>query len=232
MRSKIRAMQAIQLAGEEVLLCGDHAMVWPAQRTLLIADAHFGKAAAFRARGMPVPAGTTADNLARLDALIDAHDIARVVFLGDLFHARESHAPATLAALRAWRERRAALHLLLIEGNHDASAGAAPGDLRIESVGEPYLEGPFAFCHHPAPFMDRYVLAGHLHPAYRLAGRRDSVRLPCFWLGAQVGVLPAFGDFTGSCTITPQAGDRVYAIAESKVIAMPGHGAGAELLRA
>ena len=214
-------MQTIQLAGEEMVLCGDHAMVWPARRTLLIADAHFGKAAAFRARGMPVPAGTTANNLARLDALIDAHDIARVVFLGDLFHARESHATATLAALRAWRGRRAALELLLVEGNHDRNAGATPADLRIEIVGEPFIEGPFAFCHHPAPFMDQYVLAGHLHPAYRLAGKRERVRLPCFWLGEQVGVLPAFGDFTGTFTIRPQEGDRIYAVADGRVIAMP-----------
>ena len=214
-------MQAIQLAGEEMVLCGDHAMVWPARRTLLIADAHFGKAAAFRARGMPVPAGTTANNLARLDALIEAHAIARVVFLGDLFHARESHAPATLAALREWRERRSTLELLLVEGNHDVNAGATPPDLRIEMVGEPYIEGPFALCHHPKPFMDQYVLAGHLHPAYRLAGKRESVRLPCFWLGEQVGVLPAFGDFTGTFTIQPQEGDRIYAVAEGRVIAMP-----------
>ena len=194
-------MQAIRLAGEEVVLCGDHAMVWSARKTLLIADAHFGKAAAFRARGMPVPAGTTADNLARLDALIADHGIERVIFLGDLFHARESHAPATLKALREWREENA--------------------DLRIEEVGEPYTEGPFAFCHHPKPFMNSYVLAGHLHPAYLLSGRRESLRLPCFWLGEQVGVLPAFGDFTGTYRIKPEANDRVYALADGRVIAMP-----------
>ncbi|HEY4375103.1 MAG TPA: ligase-associated DNA damage response endonuclease PdeM [Burkholderiales bacterium] len=215
-------MKSIQLAGEDVVLCGDHAMVWPARRTLLIADAHFGKAAAFRARGMPVPAGTTANNLARLDALIDAHEIERVVFLGDLFHARESHAPATLATLREWRERRANLQLLLVEGNHDRNAGAPPADLRIEMVGEPYIEGPFALCHHPRPFLDSYVLAGHLHPAFRLSGRRESLRLPCFWLGERVGVLPAFGDFTGTATISPVAGDRVYAVADGRVIAIPG----------
>jgi len=214
-------MQAIRLAGEEVVLCGDHAMVWSARKTLLIADAHFGKAAAFRARGMPVPAGTTADNLARLDALIADHGIERVIFLGDLFHARESHAPATLKALREWREENADLQLLLVEGNHDRNAGATPADLRIEEVGEPYTEGPFAFCHHPKPFMNSYVLAGHLHPAYLLSGRRESLRLPCFWLGEQVGVLPAFGDFTGTYRIKPEANDRVYALADGRVIAMP-----------
>jgi DNA ligase-associated metallophosphoesterase len=202
-------------------LCGDHAMVWPGRKTLLVADAHFGKAAAFRARGMPVPAGTTANNLARLSALIDANDVKRVVFLGDLFHARESHAPVTLKALREWREERAGLELLLVEGNHDRNAGRVPPELRIEEVGEPYVEGPFAFCHHPRPFMNSYVLAGHLHPAYRLSGRRESLRLPCFWLGEQVGVLPAFGDFTGTYRITPAANDRIYALADGRVIEMP-----------
>lgn len=214
-------MQAIELASEKMVLCGDHAMVWPARKTLFVADAHFGKAAAFRARGMPVPAGTTANNLERLSALIDAHEVKRVVFLGDLFHARESHAPATLKALREWREERAGLELLLVEGNHDKSAGAVPADLRIEEVGEPYTEGPFAFCHHPRPFMNSYVLAGHLHPAYLLSGRRESLRLPCFWLGEQVGVLPAFGDFTGTYRITPAANDRIYALADGRVIEMP-----------
>jgi DNA ligase-associated metallophosphoesterase len=214
-------MQAIELAGEKMVLCGDHAMVWPARRTLLVADAHFGKAAAFRARGMPVPAGTTANNLARLSALIDAHGVERVVFLGDLFHARESHAPVTLKALREWREERAGLELLLVEGNHDRNAGRVPLELRVEEVGEPYTEGPFAFCHHPRPFMNSYVLAGHLHPAYLLSGKRESLRLPCFWLGERVGVLPAFGDFTGTYRITPAGNDRIYALADGRVIEMP-----------
>jgi len=222
-------MQAIELAGEKVVLCGDHAMVWPARKTLLVADAHFGKAAAFRARGMPVPAGTTANNLARLSALIDAHEVERVVFLGDLFHARESHAPVTLQALREWREERSKLELLLVEGNHDKNAGAVPAELRVEEVAEPYTEGPFAFCHHPKPFMNSYVLAGHLHPSYVLSGRRESLRLPCFWLGEQVGVLPAFGDFTGTCRISPAANDRIYAVADGRVIEMPRHNAPAFL---
>jgi len=48
------------------------------------------------------------------------------------------------------------------------------------------------------PFMDRYVLAGHLASAYLLAGRRESLRLPCYWLGAQVGVTARLRRFTGT----------------------------------
>ena len=215
-------MSMVEVAGEHLVLAAQRAAVWPARRTLLVADAHFGKAASFRARGVPVPEATTQANLAALDALIAAHDIARVVFLGDFLHAREAHAPQTLAALRAWRARHGGLDLLLIAGNHDLHAGEPPADLAVESVQGPWIDGPFAFCHHPSPFIDKYVLAGHLHPAYRVTGRNDSVRLPCFWFGPRVGVLPAFGDFTGGHLIAPQPGDRVFVAAGEKVMVVPG----------
>ncbi|TXD50975.1 DEAD/DEAH box helicase, partial [Ralstonia sp. TCR112] len=50
---------AIQCAGETVWLLPERALWWPVQRMLMVADAHFGKAATFRARGVPVPAGST-----------------------------------------------------------------------------------------------------------------------------------------------------------------------------
>jgi hypothetical protein len=39
----------IVLAGETLRLLPDKALYWPRQQTLFIADAHFGKVAAFRA---------------------------------------------------------------------------------------------------------------------------------------------------------------------------------------
>ena len=102
--------------------------------------------------------------------------------------------------------------MVLVEGNHDTHAGAPPENLDIRMVEEPLIDGPFALCHLPVPVAGRYVLAGHLHPAYRLAGRNEAVRLPCFWFGESVGVLPAFGDFTGAKAIHPEPGDRITTI--------------------
>jgi DNA ligase-associated metallophosphoesterase len=211
----------IELQGERLMLCAEHAIFWPARNTLFIADAHFGKAASFRARGVPVPESTTQANLATLDALIARQPVQRIVFLGDFLHSREARAPQTLAALARWRARHAGLEMVLVEGNHDTHAGAPPENLDIRMVEEPLIDGPFALCHLPVPVAGRYVLAGHLHPAYRLAGRRDAVRLPCFWFGESVGVLPAFGDFTGAKSIHPAPGDRVYMVAGDSVIAVP-----------
>lgn len=212
----------IQAAGEQLLLDPQRTAFWPRRHTLLVADAHFGKAASFRARGVPVPEATTLANLDTLDVLVKRHAARRIVFLGDFLHSKEARSAQTVAALDAWRARHAGLELVLIEGNHDAQAGAPPASLCIELLQEPLIDGPFALCHHPKPVPGSYVLAGHLHPAYRLSGKNDALRLPCFWFGKSVGVLPAFGDFTGTHTITPNAGDRVFVVADDRVLQVPG----------
>ncbi|MFN7780785.1 MAG: phosphoesterase, partial [Betaproteobacteria bacterium] len=97
------SLLAARIGGADWQLFAAPAALHVASRTLVVADAHFGKAAAFRARGVPVPQGTTTANLARLTTAIEAIRPRTLVFLGDLFHARESHAPATLAALAQWR---------------------------------------------------------------------------------------------------------------------------------
>ncbi|MGE5712999.1 MAG: phosphoesterase, partial [Betaproteobacteria bacterium] len=109
----------VEFGGAPWELLAHGAAFWTERRWLVIADAHFGKAAAFRARGVPVPQGTTTETLDRLDGLIDALEPAALVILGDFLHAREAHAPATLAALAGWRGRHAELDVLLVEGNHD-----------------------------------------------------------------------------------------------------------------
>jgi uncharacterized protein len=201
---------AIELAGERVELLAQKALYWPARRALVVADIHFGKAAAFRALGVPVPRGTTSENLAALDALVARHGAQHIVFLGDFLHAKAAHAPATQAALLAWRSRQPALRLTLVRGNHDRHAGDPAAALGIELVDEPFTTGAFSFCHHPGLEAPGFVLAGHVHPVYVLASRLDALRLPCFVAGPRRMILPSFGSFTGGFVIAPEPGDAVY----------------------
>ena len=201
---------AVRVAGETLLLLPEKALFWPMEKMLIIADVHFGKAAAFRALGVPVPRGTTTENLAGLDALVDAHGARHIVFLGDFLHARAAHASATQQARLAWRERRRALRLTLVRGNHDRHAGDPAALLGIELVDEPHAFGPFAFCHHPDLATEGYALAGHIHPVYVLATRFDALRLPCFVVGQERMILPSFGAFTGGHAIRPEPGDSIY----------------------
>lgn len=200
----------VEAGGEALWLLPQKAVYWPRERLLAIADIHFGKAAAFRSFGIPVPRGTTTENLAALDALIEATGANHVLFLGDFLHARAAHAAGTQAAMLAWRRRRCDLVLTLVRGNHDKHAGDPAAALGIDLVDEPYTVGPFSFCHHPDLDAPGYVLAGHVHPVYVLATRFDALRLPCFVLGPRRMILPSFGSFTGGHTIRPDEGDRVF----------------------
>jgi uncharacterized protein len=217
------ASLTIEMAGHTLVLSSLRASFDPVLRCLLVADAHFGKDAVFRARGIPVPVGSTADNLMRLDILIAEFEPAVLVFLGDLLHARESHAAETLDALHEWRARHSRLRVVLVEGNHDRHAGVLPDTLGIEYVGEPWRFGPWALCHHPRQVEGAYALAGHVHPVYRITTRNDSVRLPCFRFGAQCGVLPAFGSFTGGAREEGRvAGEKIFLVVQERVIEVRG----------
>ena len=209
---------SLLLEGEELWLLAEKAVYWPARRCLLIADAHFGKASAYRSLGQPVPQGTTTANLERLDRLLSAHASEHVIFLGDFLHGPGSHASGTLSALRAWRERRAGLRMTLIRGNHDKRAGDPPRDLNIEVVAEPLLMGPFALQHEPDAHTSHHVLAGHVHPVYRLRGKgRQSLRLPCFQIGTRLSLLPAFGAFTGGYAVEQDNDRQIFVIGDHEV---------------
>jgi DNA ligase-associated metallophosphoesterase len=215
-------MLDIVVDGVRLGLLAQRAAYLHRERTLLVADAHVGKAVSFRRLGVPVPRGTTTQTLQSLSDAIAASGALRVVFLGDLLHSAHARAPATLAALALWRECHPGLELLLVRGNHDRHAGDPPPELRVQTVDEPLPLGGLALCHHPQELPGAYALAGHLHPCVRLAGRaNDSLRLPCFHFGSRCGVLPAFGAFTGMHGVRPAAGDRVFVVAGAEVRPFP-----------
>ncbi len=223
-------MLRIRLAGQDALLHPSGALFLPSWHALLVADAHFGKAVSYRKLGVPVPEATTQGTLEALARALAETGARELVFLGDFLHSARSHAPGTQAALHDWRERHASLRLTLVRGNHDARAGDPPGSLLVRVLDEPWRLGPFALCHHPEPVDGAYVLAGHWHPCISVRGRAfQRLRLPCFWLGDDsgglpqraVGVLPAFGSFTGMPRIEPSPGARIFPVADGVVRAIP-----------
>jgi DNA ligase-associated metallophosphoesterase len=213
-------MIEIQLHGEQLRLLPQRVLYWPRRETLLLADPHFGKAAAFRTAGIPIPGGTTADNLSQLTRAIEQTQAKRIICLGDLFHAKNGRAPHTLAVMEAWRAAHSHLEIQLVRGNHDQHAGDPPAEWRIHCLDEPILEPPFAWRHTPEPTPGHYTLAGHLHPAARVGRGKLAETLPCFHFGRYVGLLPAFGAFTGTATVRSQPGDRLYVIADDIVLAL------------
>ena len=216
-------MSECVIAGECLVLLPERAAWWPAAKTLFVADFHLGKAASLRSAGIPMPSGTTTENLERLDRALAARPVAHLVILGDFLHSAQGRAQATLARFAHWRASRPALAVTLVRGNHDDRAGDPPSQWNMRCVDPGERLGPFALLHDPAPVAGAYALAGHIHPAVRLTERGgQSVRLPCFWFGPRVGVLPSFGAFTGSAVVRPREGDRVFVVAGDEVICVGG----------
>lgn len=215
-------MLTIDLAGERVSLWADRALSWERRRALFVADLHLGKPATFRSAGVPAPEATTGADLARLDRLLEASRSEQLFILGDLLHARAGRAEETMRAVSAWTTglHQRGIGVTLVRGNHDRSAGDPPLEWRLNIVDAPLIEGPFALVHEPpdsAP--EHYTLAGHLHPAVMLdCPTGAAMRAPCFWFGARVGVLPAFGSFTGARAVRPARSDRVFVVGEGQIV--------------
>ena len=145
-------------------------------KLLAVADLHFEKGSSFARRGQMLPPYDTRETLSRLARLVDRLSPTVIVALGDSFH--DDGGPArldprdreTIAALQRGRD------IVWIAGNHDPSAPAGlPG-----SHADLLAVGPLTFRHEPAPGAAFGEIAGHLHPAARVAGRGKWVRRRCF----------------------------------------------------
>jgi len=218
---------SVQRAGQELMLLPSGAIYCRNLATLWVADVHLGKAATYRQLGQPVPQGTTTHTLTQLTDDLRRYGIEHLVVLGDFLHGPQVHRSAsTLQAIARWRDEHGRCKVTLIRGNHDDRAGDPPASLAIDVVDEPFMLAGLACCHHQqetkigsgAP-----VLWGHLHPVALLQGRaRERLRLPCFVVGRNHILLPAYGAFTGGHVYSPASDETLYVIADQSVFKLPG----------
>jgi len=216
--SEARGSLSLEWGGEKLTLLPERALWWERENTLFIADPHFGKASAFRFAGIPVPETPHDADLERLDAALQKTSAKRLIILGDFLHARTGRSEASLAALHLWRSRQAHVDVVLVLGNHDKHAGRPPQEWHMECVSGPWPASPFHCCHEPREIADSFVLAGHLHPSFHLSAGNDGLSSPCFHFAPGLAVLPAFGTFTGTHSITPGKQDRVFVVGPDEVI--------------
>lgn len=206
----------IEWGGAGFTLVPEGAVLHEPSGTLLVADVHFGKAAAFRAAGIALPSGTTEENLALLDRVIARTGARHLIIIGDFVHARNGLTASLVDAVARWRDRHVDLPMHLVLGNHDVHAGGLPRSWNIEVVCAWRFGERFRCVHDPAeadqdPADATFTLAGHLHPAVRLvASDGAQCRFRCFWVRPRLLVLPAFGRFTGSALIRPELDDRIF----------------------
>jgi DNA ligase-associated metallophosphoesterase len=215
----------VDLAGERVELLAARAAWWPARRTLLIADVHFGKADSLHASGAALPHGAILRRqLEQLDAVVASVGAERLLILGDVLHAAIGLTDDLVDTVGAWA---ASTHVRLeaVRGNHDKALDRVASRWRLTLHPDLHAEGPFDFTHHPPSTpSDRFTWCGHLHPAVTIGGRAAPLKLHCFRIDASRCVLPAFSLFAAGRSFMPELGERVVALAEDRLLELPPRG--------
>lgn len=208
-------MLSIQLQGEEIQLLAERALHWPAQKTLIVADLHWGKTAHFRKNGIAIPGASQQQDEIRLAQLIRQYNVERLVIAGDLFHSKGNN---EVDSFSHWRTMHTSLHIDLVTGNHDI----LPAEKYLSwnlNMADGLNISPFFISHDVPKTCDSFCIHGHIHPAIRITGKgNQAIRLSCFCEDEGRLILPAFGQFTGKYTLNADDHKHLYVIADTTVM--------------
>ncbi len=212
----IKGAVETRIAGETVFLLPQKALWWPAQKALIVADVHWGKAGHFRRHGMAIPARATTRSEERLTEVIALTDPQKIVFAGDLFHSEHN---AEVAAFADWAAHYTNIELHLVLGNHDILGEDFYKKCGLITHPETLEMPPFIIAHDALPAAGKLVIHGHIHPGMKLHGAaRQTIAVPCFALDKKRFILPAFGTFTGCFWLQKSAFSELYAVGDEEVI--------------
>jgi uncharacterized protein len=174
------------LVHQDWLLTAERAAVYLPEATAVIADVHLGYDRARRRGGEAVPLTDLDAALGGLRRLVARTDVRRLVVAGDLFEdGRLCGGAAEL--LRWFVDLRVELTAVVL-GNHDRRLQGA--DAALPVVGEASL-GPWRVVHGDGRLPRGPVVSGHVHPYLRWGPK---VAAPCFLVGANRLILPAFSE--------------------------------------
>jgi len=209
----------VEVAGSRLWLLPQKAAYLEAEKALLIADLHLGKANHFRLAGIPIPGKANEKNLERLIEIVQITNPDQVIFMGDLFHSYYNHEWESLGQVISSFK---SCHFHLVKGNHDIMSEQQYERYHMD-VNDQLTIGKIILSHEQLDEIrpGYYNLSGHVHPGVRLLGKgRQSITLPCFYFGINKGLLPAFGALTGLARIKVESGAKVFLVAEDKVLEM------------
>ena len=210
-------MVDIELVGQSFCLLAQKAIFWKNINALLISDVHLGKATHFRKNGIQAPADLGEIDLLVIHDLLFQTQASKLFIIGDLFHSDLNN---EWYLFEEFILQHPNVEFILIRGNHDGLPAYLLKQAQIKVKIQHECNG-ILLNHFPLKSDMYYVICGHIHPGIVLKGKgKQSLRLPCFYIGEKLAILPAFGNFTGLANIEPQKNDKIFVIANGSVIAL------------
>ncbi len=202
------------------------ALWWAAERTLVVSDLHLEKGSRMAARGQLVPPYDTELTLRRVEGLVAGLLPDRIISLGDAFDdvagaTRLSDGLSNVSAPFRLRPSGSGSPAITIRICPRVSADGRRSNLRSEIF--------FSGMNRRGARAEGEI-AGHLHPAARVALSGKSVRRRCFAGDGRRLILPAMGTYTGGLSVTSRAFDGLFErealsvglLGEGRVYAFPG----------
>ncbi len=206
------ATAMIRFRGELFEPLASGALFWRAENALLVADLHLEKMSSFARTGQLLPPYDTGLTLSRLEADLMHTSASRLIALGDSFH-RDEGTSTILPHDRARLDRLLGMtDWLWLSGNHDPAPHALGGDCRENII----LRG-ITLSHEPDK-TSTGLMAGHLHPAARIALNGRATRRPCFVADERLMILPAYGSSTGNLNILSPAFHGLFRMSQLQVV--------------
>ncbi len=188
----------LELAGEELVLLNSHALYWPREQALLVADLHLEKGSWYAQHGQMLPPYDSRETLERIADAVKQTGARRVITLGDNFHDDDGTHRLDPYAAGMLESLTRALDWIWITGNHDEQMHQSFGAALFEEL---ELNG-IVLRHEAKPGETRAELSGHYHPKMRVKVRNRHIARPCGVVSrsSEHGdrmILPAFGAYTG-----------------------------------
>lgn len=193
--------QNVSICGKSFVADLTGALYWPSEKALIVADLHLEKGSSFARSGQFLPPYDTRETLIQLAEAVDRFGAKTVIALGDSFHDRgaaERMAPRERERLRILQEE---CEWIWVTGNHDPEIAPSMGGYVVREV---RVEG-ISLRHEPRGAWTTHEIAGHLHPAAKIARDGFTLRRPCFIGNGLRLVMPAFGSYAGGLNIMDEA---------------------------
>ena len=201
-------------------LSAERSLYLARERTLVIADIHWGYADSHRRAGNLLPLWGNEALGRRLRRLLEHYRPARMIWLGDSLHTQDA-APFAEEFLAAVPRE---IEVIVLAGNHDRKWARADG--------HEYGLGDWLFHHGDRPREVRAGLVeviGHLHPAVSWSdGAGLRLKAPALVEGPRRVVLPSFSDWSAGAAWNGrlEEGERLWLVSPRRIWAAESRRAG------
>jgi DNA ligase-associated metallophosphoesterase len=194
-------------------LSSERALFLEQERTLVVADIHWGYAHSHRLAGNLLPMWGNEEIAQRLRLLLERYRPARLIWLGDSLHT-----PAAAEFAEAFLQEIASLEVVVIAGNHDRRWPRAD---RIE-----FRLGSWLFHHGDKPREPEAGVTevmGHIHPVITWSdGAGLRLKLPVLVHRPGRLILPCFSDWSAGADWHQQwaEDEKLWCISRRKILPM------------